>query len=122
MGKLIFIYNADSGMKNALIGTFHKFLSQKTYQCSLCEITFGVFSENTTWKKFRKSVEIPMEFLHRDEFLKQYASKFGAKFKFPVVLLENKGELELFISSDEVNKLTTIDQLIELVNNRKHLI
>jgi len=63
-----------------------------------------------------------MQFLHRNEFLKQYASKFGAKFSLPVVLIKNKDELELFISTEEINQLKTIDELIVLVKIRKKLI
>lgn len=122
MGKLIFVYNADSGKKNALMDAIHKVISPQTYNCNLCEITYGVFTENKIWKKFRKSVEISMEFLHREEFLKQYASKFGAKFKFPVVLIENKGELELFISSDELTLLNKPEELIALILERHALV
>jgi hypothetical protein len=122
MGKLIFVYNADSGKKNALMDSFHKIISPQTYNCSLCEITHGIFTENKTWKKFRKSVDIRMEFLHRDEFLKQFASKFGAKFILPVILVENNGELELLVATEEINQLKTIDGLIALINDRKHLI
>lgn len=122
MGKLIFVYNADSGRKNALMDAIHKVLSPQTYNCNLCDITYGVFAENTTWKKFRKSVDIPMEFLHRDEFLKQFASKFGAKFNFPIVLLEVNSDFELFISTEEMDQLKTIEELIALVKSRKHLI
>jgi hypothetical protein len=121
MGKLIFVYNADSGKKNVLKDSFHKILSHQTYNCNLCDITYGVFAENKIWKKFRNSYETPMEFLHRDEFLKQFASKFGAKFKLPVILVENKGDLELFISTEEINQLKAIDELIALVKRRKHL-
>lgn len=122
MGKLIFVYNADSGKKNSLMDAFHKVISPQTYNCSLCELTHGVFTENQIWKEFRKSSEVPMEFLHRDEFLKQFASKFGAKFNLPVVLFENKGELELFVSTEEISRLKTIDELIVLITDRKHLI
>jgi hypothetical protein len=116
------VYNADSGKKNALMDSIHKMISPQIYNCKLCDITYGVFTENKAWKKFRKSSEIPMEFHHRDEFLKQFASKFGAKFTLPVILVENNNELELLISTEEINQLKTIDALIMLVNERKHLV
>lgn len=122
MGKLIFVYNADSGRKNALVESFHKLISPQTYNCSLCNLTYGVFTENKNWKEFRKSSEIAMEFLHRDEFLKQFASKFGAKFNLPVVLIENKGELEMFISDQEINEIKSVKEFIDLINSRKNLI
>jgi hypothetical protein len=122
MGKLIFVYNADSGKKNALMDSIHKMISPQTYNCKLCDITYGVFTENKAWKKFRKSSEIPMKFLHRDEFLKQFASKFGAKFNLPVILVENKGELELLVSSDELTLLNKPEELIALIMERHALV
>lgn len=102
--------------------SFHKLISPQTYNCSLCNLTYGVFTENKNWKEFRKSSEIAMEFLHRDEFLKQFASKFGAKFNLPVVLIENKGELEMFISDQEINEIKSVKEFIDLINSRKNLI
>lgn len=63
-----------------------------------------------------------MEFLHLDEFKKQYASKFGSKFTFPIVLLENKSELELFISTVELNALKNANELIDLIREREKLV
>lgn len=120
--KLIFIYNANSGKMNGYMDALHKIVSPKTYDCNLCDITYGVFTENKAWKKFRTSSKISMEFLHLDEFKKQYASKFGSKFTFPIVLLENKGELELFIATEELNILKNAEELIALISKRQRLI
>lgn len=122
MTKLLFIYNANSGKINGYLDALHKVISPKTYECKLCDITYGVFTENKTWKKFRTASKIPMEFLHLDEFKKQYASKFGSKFTFPIVLLENKGELELFISTEELNRLKNAGELIHLISEREKLV
>lgn len=119
--KLLFIYNANSGKVNGYLDALHKLVSPQTYSCNLCGITFGVFTENKAWKKFRKSNDVPMDFKHRDEFKKQYASKFGSKYTFPIVLLENKGELELFISTEELNELNTAEELIQLIVERVKL-
>ncbi len=115
MTKLLFIYNADSGKLNAVFDSIHKILSPKTYRCSLCELTHGVFSENRTWKNFRDESAIAMEFLHRDEFQKKYASKFGSKYTFPLVLLVNKDELEVFVSTEELSRLKNADELIKRI-------
>ncbi len=39
---LIFVYNADSGLLNAINDGILKIVSPSTYQCSLCSLTFGV--------------------------------------------------------------------------------
>tara|TARA_R110002051_G_scaffold325678_2_gene430090 strand:- start:2230 stop:2613 length:384 start_codon:yes stop_codon:yes gene_type:complete len=116
--KLIYIYNASSGKKNAFLDVAHKLFSPSTYDCKLCAITFGTFQEKILWKKFRKSSKIPMEFLHKDEFLKAYASKFGFKTTYPVVLAETNYNLEFFIGTDELKVLASVNDLIELVENR----
>jgi hypothetical protein len=122
MTKLLFIYNANSGKVKGYLDKLHKIISPKTYDCNLCDITYGVFKENSLWKKFRTSSKLPLNFLHRDEYLKQYASKFGSKHTFPVVLLQNKGELELFISTEELNGLKNAGELIHLISEREKLI
>lgn len=116
--KLIFIYNADSGMRNMIIDSAHKIFSPDTYECSLCDITYGAFTENSIWKNFRKETDLEMEFLHKDEFAKAYASKFGHKFTFPIVLNVNEGALEIFVRTEELNGLENAENLIELVKER----
>lgn len=116
--KLIFIYNADSGLRNMIIDGAHKILSPNTYECKLCEITFGAFTEKNIWKKFRKKSEIQMEFLHKDEFKKQYASKFGYKYTFPIVLEATENGLEIYIKTEELKALENAKKLIELIDKR----
>lgn len=117
--KLIFIYNANSGMGNGLMDIAHKLLSPGTYECSLCNLTHGVFSEHKLWKSFRKESGVEMEFLHRDEFERQYASKFGYKFTFPVVLMVENNDFQLLIATEELNGLKDLDALTSLL--RSHL-
>ncbi len=116
--KLIFVYNADSGARNAVLDSMHKIFSPSTYDCNLCDITYGAFTENRIWKRFRKDSPHQMVFLHRDGFSKRYASKFGYKFDFPIVLIEGKKGLEVLISNQELNGLKTSRALIRLVKER----
>lgn len=119
MKKLLFIYNANSGKTSGLLDALHKSVSPKTYNCNLCGITYGFFKENKTWKNFREASDLQMEFLHLDEFRKGYASKFGYKFTFPIVLSANQNELEIFISTEELNSLKDADELIQIITNRE---
>jgi len=116
--RLIFIYNANSGLRNALLDGAHKALRPNTYQCNLCDLTYGVFKERKSWKKFREEEDWSMEFLHKDEFKNQYASKFGHKFEFPIVLISLNDELQVFISANELNELENMDALIDLIKKR----
>ncbi|QLG44405.1 GTPase [Costertonia aggregata] len=121
MQKLVFIYNANSGLQNTIVDSAHKIFSPKTYECSLCDITYGVFTENLVWKKFRKNTDLKMEFLHKDEFAKSHKSKFGYKYTFPIVLTETKTDLEVFIKTDELNALKNAEELIALIGERLEL-
>ena len=116
--RLIFIYNANSGLKNALLDAAHKAISPNTYQCNLCDLTFGVFKEKKAWKNFREEKKWDMEFLHKDEYKTKYASKFGHKFEFPIVLIAVNDQLQVFISTTELNELENMEALIDLVSKR----
>jgi hypothetical protein len=116
--QLLFVYNANSGKRNALLDSMHKVFSPSTYDCNLCDITFGLVGENRIWKKFREQSKMPMSFVHKDEFTKSYASKFGYKFTFPIVLLEGNNGLEVFIPTEELNELQSAQELIDLIRER----
>lgn len=113
--KLIFVYNADSGLKNALVDSVHKILKPKTYQCKLCELTYGPFKEKKIWKKFRKNTNIEMKFLHADEFNNLYKSKFRPAFELPVVLVEEQYELNLLLSSKALEDINDVEELIHRI-------
>ncbi|MEO0926936.1 MAG: hypothetical protein AAFY63_13795, partial [Cyanobacteria bacterium J06643_13] len=108
--KLIFVYNANSGLVNALIDIGHKAISPQTYACNLCDLTFGLLTENKQWKQFRETSGTEMEFFHKDEFEQQYRDRFA----YPVILQEDK-DLNVVISQAELNQITTLDELIARV-------
>lgn len=116
--RLIFVYNANSGAKNAVLDSLHKIVSPKTYDCKLCELTFGVVGEKQAWKRFRQRTEIEMDFLHKDEFLKQYRSKWLPKYEFPVVLVDEGNGLEIFVLREDFNDLKNTSDLMDLINQR----
>ncbi len=116
--KLIFIYNADSGFRNMVIDSAHKIFSPGTYECSLCDITYGAFTENKVWQKFRDKSIVEMEFLHKDEFTKAYRSKFGHKFGFPIVLVSVNAGLDVLVKTEELNAMESAKDLIALLEER----
>jgi hypothetical protein len=117
--RLIFVYNTNSGTVNAILDSLHKITSPETYNCNLCAITFGKISEDKTWKTFRENSEIEMEFYHKDEFLKQFKSKWLPKYNFPVILSKEKEELQLFISAEELNTFEEVSDLIIEIKKRQ---
>lgn len=116
--KLLFVYNADSGLMNGFFDAAHKALNPETYQCRLCELTYGTFREKSIWKRFRKEHNIPMEFLHKDEFLAQYSSKFMPQYSFPVVLELSDHEIGLFLGAEDINELHKAEELISAIRKR----
>ncbi|MGK7884236.1 MAG: GTPase [Crocosphaera sp.] len=108
--KIIFVYNANSGLMNTVLDIGHKIISPDTYECNLCGITYGVLTENKEWKAFRESSNDELEFLHKDEFEEKYQQVRD----YPIVLVSNKNnELSEVLDKDELNKMQTAKDLIQ---------
>ena len=118
MEKLIFVYNAFSGSHNALLDAVLKLVNTSSVPCNLCKLTYGVFSEKKAWKEFRKNSDLEMQFLHLDEFRKKYASKFGYKYTFPIVLWEDEKELGILVTTEEIEELKDVEEFIALLKSR----
>lgn len=108
--RLIFVYNADSGLLNTLMDIGHKIIKPETYTCNLCNLTFGNFTENQKWKEFRESTNIEMEFLHRDEFEEKYHIELDCP-----VILTGPEPLETVISKKQLEEFKSLDELISAV-------
>ena len=50
--RLLFVYNADSGLFNTMADIGHKIFSPQTYSCLLCALTHGYFRERDEWRRF----------------------------------------------------------------------
>ena len=107
---LIFVYNTDSNPISGLIDLGHKIVSPETYNCSLCKLTHGPFTEREEWKTFRISIGVPVEFLHRDEFERKYDQHF----EYPVILKKDPN-IEVLLSKPEIDSLPDLDALIASV-------
>ena len=101
--------------------SLHKVVDPESYSCKLCDLTFGTIGERKAWKEFREDLEVETDFLHRDEFRKAYASKFGHKFEFPIILAQTANGLEVFLSKHELAELDTTEALIEKIRERIEL-
>ncbi len=116
--RLVFIYNARSGALNAILDTAHKVFSPKTYQCRLCELTYGAFSEQKAWKEFRETSKVPFEFLHTDEFEKEYFRHKPKGVTYPIVFSFKENLLTEVVSTQELDDLASLDALMKLVRER----
>jgi hypothetical protein len=58
---------------------------------------------------------LPLEFLHRDEFIEKYGPTEQA---LPAVFLKKGEELELWITADEINRCSSVGDLKRLISAR----
>ena len=114
--RLLFVYNADGGRLAGLKDLFHKILSPATYPCSLCAVTYGAASMRPEWQQFIKALPLPVEFLHRDEFLSAYAQWRDYPLPAAFAVAEN-GELMPFIQTREMDA-ADLNGLMKLVRDR----
>ena len=112
--ELIFVYNADSGMINAIKDYFHKVISPKTYECSLCTLTYDMLGMKSEWKKAIEKTGIKTTFLHKDEL----AERYSLSFELPVVLLKKGDKIVVLISAEQISKTKNLNELIEVINKK----
>lgn len=115
--KLIFVYNADSGLFNTVADIAHKILSPSTYSCQLCALTHSYFSVKDEWKDFLLEIETPMEFLHKNEFEEKYQH---LKCDYPALLLSSDKGLEVLVSADALNQCNSLEELKTLITEVYH--
>jgi hypothetical protein len=114
--KLIFVYNADSGLFNTVSDIAHKILSPQTYSCNLCALTHGHFKIKKDWVDFLKEIDAELEFLHRDEFVEKYNQRDP---ELPAIFIEENGELSVWIDQFEINQVETLNDLKSAIMKRK---
>lgn len=107
--RLVFVYNADSGIINAAIDTAHKLLSPNTYSCPLCRFSHGYFSERPQWREFVEWLPADCEFLHRDEA----EAKYGIAVELPAVLKWSSGSLSICLAAADIRQCDTLDDFRE---------
>jgi hypothetical protein len=110
--SLVFVYNADSGLFNALSDMSHKILSPATYQCNLCALTYSTFGMRKSWKQFLETLDRPFEFLHADELKKQHGVW---DVPLPAIFIKEDDGLKLQVDAAEIQGCRTIDDLKQLV-------
>ena len=111
--RLVFVYNADSGLFNTMADIGHKIFSPGTYACDLCALTHGYFSERREWRTFIDSLTISCEFLHRDEFVRSNPEQ--KNLAYPVVLLVDDNGQRICLSRDDLAACDSLDTLKQAI-------
>ena len=110
--ELIFVYNADSGLSNALIDYGKKITQPSKYDCQLCMVTYGPFGKKSDWKKFINNLNASVKFLHRDEFVSEFGKTNSS---FPCLLKKDGDKLGTLITSEQFKEISSLEELIAAV-------
>lgn len=117
--RLICVYNADTGLIEALMHAVHKALRPESYPCSLCALTYGAVSMRGDWKRFWQKLDARVDFYHRDDFTQDFPAlgTGGAReVALPVVLMSEAGEEpRAIISNKELDAMADVDELMARV-------
>lgn len=113
--RLVFVYNADSGLFNTVTDIAHKILSPGTYACRLCALTHDHFTVRRDWVEFLGRLDADCEFLHRDEL----ASRYGIRdVELPAIFLWQADGLHPWIDAATLRACASLDELKTLLTEK----
>lgn len=98
--RLMFVYNADSGLLATIADSARKLLSING--CALCSLTHSAMGEKSEWTSCRDSLGVPVDYVHRDELDSRL--KAIVQHDLPCVLAETEGELVMLLRSDVIKR------------------
>ncbi|ESQ13650.1 MAG TPA: hypothetical protein DDY14_16210 [Chromatiaceae bacterium] len=114
--QLLFVYNADSGLFNSMADAAHKIFSPSTYQCTLCQVTYGWFTQRTKWRSFIESLDAECQFLHRDELHRLHPELQTTA--LPAVFQMVDDQPRPCLDAETLNSCDDLDSLMRLVRQR----
>lgn len=104
--EIQFIYNAKSGAANSLFDLAHKIISPDTYECNLCKITHGAFSETIKYKELKQKYNITLW------HIEYYEAQYEKENSYPLIIVQDEKKKEIGrVATEEINSLTDIDRL-----------
>lgn len=112
--ELIFVYNAKSGLGNALLDTGRRIVQPKDYPCALCMITYGPFGMKKDWNTFIHSLPYNVKFLHKDELSKVSP---GSVCTPPGLILLTGKESTTLLSAEDFENIKSLEALKLKVTN-----
>ena len=113
--ELQFIYNAKSDWFNSIFDLVHKNISPETYQCNLCKITHGAFTESKKFKELKIKYNITL--WHTDD----YELKYHKESAYPLIIFRDLSGNELYrIESHTINEIKNVTDLEKHIMIFKH--
>jgi len=112
---LIFVFNFERGNLSAIKDYSQKLTADRVPVCNLFDLISSPVGIKKNWKRFIQELGVPARFLHHDE----YEEEFGALLTpLPAVFMHEQKTRILFISADELCSVTSLDELMALVNQK----
>lgn len=90
-----------------------KYVQPSKYDCQLCMVTYGAFGMKSDWKKYIKSLNYDVEFLHKDEISTKYP---GLKVALPAVIAVDDGSFKVILSAKDFIKIDSLGSLIKTLD------
>lgn len=114
--KVLFIYNANSGIHNKVIDSIHKNISPDSYKCKLCFVSYDNLGKKKEWKKYLDTLSFEYEFLYKNQVKEKYPDlKY---LKLPAIYVNLEKKYEVLINSEELEKVNNINELINLMKKK----
>jgi hypothetical protein len=112
---LIFVYNCDRGNLSAIKDYSQKTAAEAPPLCNLISLTITPVGIKKSWKRFVGELPFPARFLHRDEYEEEFGELLSPA---PAVFFRQGKDLTLLISSQDMNRIQSTDELITLVTRQ----
>ena len=124
---LLFVYNADSGVLNALKDLWIKTVTPERYECQLCAVTYGPTGMKREWRSFVAGLATEalsansaagdgpatrVRFLHKDELAAMYGLTGVA---LPAAFMLVNGQPQPWLSAEQLNACRSLSDLKALV-------
>lgn len=115
--KLIFVYNADSGPVNAFADFLREKFFPRAERCHLRELLAENPAGKRRWKDFISTLLYKVEFTYRDRFLREHPLRDP---ELPAIFIQGDDVPRIFISQKELNRVQSIDELIQLIKRKSY--
>ena len=114
--KVIFVYNAQSGVFSALSDYVHKIVSPDTYECQLCTVTYGNLGMRSVWKTYVENLPAQVVFTYKDKLRDDQPLMKEAA--LPAAFVMADGETKLAIDADAMNACESEADLIAVCREK----
>lgn len=107
--RLIFIYNANSGLSSAVLDSAKKLFRLEA--CGLCTITHGLVKEKQAWKNCQAQFDLPIDYFHKDDYPREL--KELVKDKLPCIVAQINPKPIILLNDEQINSCRGDVQVLE---------